>query len=248
MLACDVVIDRSMRTAVVTGAGSKSGLGFEIGRQLATLGFQVTLTSRDRDAATECARDLDGIGEVLELRNPFSIDAFARRVESRCSSLDILVNNASAPPLYFDKPSEVRIERAVTDLDTIIGGTWRVTNALLPLLQKSACGRIVNVACALGSHEDRVLGLASSWPAAPAFAVAQAGLAALTQLFASELASSTNILVNAVCPGFVATTPERALLGARSLGEGARGVVWAATLPSSGPTGGLFRDGRRLPW
>jgi NAD(P)-dependent dehydrogenase (short-subunit alcohol dehydrogenase family) len=80
----------------------------------------------------------------------------------------------------------------------------------------------------------------------PAYQVTKAALNALTRTLAGELRHA-HILVNAVCPGWVATDMGGA--GApRSVEEGAAGVVWAATLPQNGPTGGFFRDGKPLPW
>jgi NAD(P)-dependent dehydrogenase (short-subunit alcohol dehydrogenase family) len=76
----------------------------------------------------------------------------------------------------------------------------------------------------------------------------QAGLAALkwvNTIQAAELRRD-RVLVNAVCPGWVAT--DMGGPGGRPVAEGAASVVWAATLPDSGPTGGFFRDGRPLPW
>jgi NAD(P)-dependent dehydrogenase (short-subunit alcohol dehydrogenase family) len=79
-----------------------------------------------------------------------------------------------------------------------------------------------------------------------AYQVTKAALNALTRTLAAEL-NGTQILVNAVCPGWVATDMGGA--GApRSVEEGAAGIVWAATLPQNGPTGGFFRDGKPLPW
>lgn len=54
--------------------------------------------------------------------------------------------------------------------------------------------------------------------------------------------------MNAVCPGFTATFPGGAEMGARPVAEGARGIVWAALVPNDGPSGGFFRDGVPLPW
>jgi NAD(P)-dependent dehydrogenase (short-subunit alcohol dehydrogenase family) len=68
-----------------------------------------------------------------------------------------------------------------------------------------------------------------------------------TVTMAEELKGS-GILVNAVCPGFTATFPGAGAMGARPVSEGAAGIVWAATLPDDGVTGGFFRDGQPLSW
>lgn len=69
----------------------------------------------------------------------------------------------------------------------------------------------------------------------------------LTSTLAAQLAD-INILINAVCPGLTATWPGADALGARPVQASAPGIVWAATLPDHGPTGGFFRDGQPLPW
>jgi hypothetical protein len=56
------------------------------------------------------------------------------------------------------------------------------------------------------------------------------------------------VLVNAVCPGLTATWPGAEAMGARLIADGAASVVWAATLPDDGPTGGFYRDGQPVPW
>ena len=78
----------------------------------------------------------------------------------------------------------------------------------------------------------------------PAYGVSKAALNALTRKFAAQLRPD-GILVNSVCPGWTATDMGG---GGRPIPEGARGIVWAATLPPDGPTGGFFRDGHPLPW
>lgn len=80
----------------------------------------------------------------------------------------------------------------------------------------------------------------------PAYQITKAALNALTRTLAAEL-NGARILVNAVCPGWVATDMGGAG-GPRSVEEGAAGIVWAATLPQNGPTGRFFRDGKPLPW
>jgi NAD(P)-dependent dehydrogenase (short-subunit alcohol dehydrogenase family) len=79
----------------------------------------------------------------------------------------------------------------------------------------------------------------------PAYRVTKAALNALTRVLAAELRGQP-ILVNAVCPGWVATDMGGA--GGRPVAEGAASVLWAVDLPDTGPTGGFFRDGSPVPW
>jgi NAD(P)-dependent dehydrogenase (short-subunit alcohol dehydrogenase family) len=102
------------------------------------------------------------------------------------------------------------------------------------------------VSSGAGSHVDPRLGLAAG-AAMTSYAVSKAALNALTVKLALDLRED-GILVNAVCPGLTATLPGMDAMGARPVEEGAASVVWAATLPNSGPTGGFFRDGRTLGW
>jgi NAD(P)-dependent dehydrogenase (short-subunit alcohol dehydrogenase family) len=108
----------------------------------------------------------------------------------------------------------------------------------LPLLRASGHGRIVNVSSEAAS-------LASMGSGTPAYTASKVALNALTRMLAAELRGD-RILVNAVCPGWVAT--DMGGPGGRPVAAGAASVVWAATLPDSGPTGGFFRDGQPLPW
>ncbi|HKG98778.1 MAG TPA: SDR family NAD(P)-dependent oxidoreductase, partial [Pyrinomonadaceae bacterium] len=99
--------------------------------------------------------------------------------------------------------------------------------------------RIVNVSSESGSLT--VMGSGT-----PAYSVSKVALNALTRMLADEL-QSARILVNSVCPGWVATDMGGAD-APRTVEEGAASVMWAATLPDDGPTGGFFRDGKPLPW
>jgi NAD(P)-dependent dehydrogenase (short-subunit alcohol dehydrogenase family) len=83
------------------------------------------------------------------------------------------------------------------------------------------------------------------WLMVQAYTASKTALNALTRMLAAELRGD-RVLVNAVCPGWVAT--DMGGPGGRPVAEGAASVVWAATLPDDGPTGGFFRDGRPLPW
>lgn len=232
----------SSRIALVTGANR--GIGFEVCRQLAEKDFVVLLTARDAVKAQTASRKLANAGTVealvLDVADPPSIKRAAAEVAHRYGRLDVLINNAG---INYDTWETV--ENADTDstvvqtIRTNLLGPWRACQAFLPLLRKSKAARIVNVSSESGS-------LAHMGAGPPAYQVTKAALNALTRTLAEELRPA-HILVNAVCPGWVATDMGGA--GApRSAEDGAAGIVWAATLPQNGPTGGFFRDGSPLPW
>ena len=152
--------------------------------------------------------------------------------------LDVLVNNAAIHYDTWQRGVDADLGVVAEALETNLLGAWRTAQACLPLLRRSEHGRIVNVSSGAGSLTEMGAG-------APAYSVSKAALNALTRVLAAEL-SSEGILVNSVCPGWVATDMGGA--GGRPVGEGAASVIWAALLPDDGPTGGFFRDGRQLQW
>jgi len=162
----------------------------------------------------------------------------AADVRSRFGRCDALINNAAVH--YDDWETATRVDFGIVQevFETNVTGAWRLAAALVPLMRSQRYGRIVNVSSEAGS-------LASMGAAAPAYAVSKAALNALTRVLAAEL-RGTGILVNSVCPGWVAT--DMGGSGGRPVAQGAAGIVWAATLPDDGPTGGFFRDGAPLPW
>jgi len=230
------------RLALVTGANR--GIGFEVCRQLAKRAFVVLLSARDEGKARSAAKKLADIGTVepilLDVADASSIENAAAEVASRYGVLDVLVNNAGINYDTWETVANANIEGTVMEtITTNLLGPWRLCQAFLPLLRKSGAARIVNVSSESGSLENMGAG-------PPAYQVTKAALNALTRTLAGEL-RGVRILVNAVCPGWVATDMGGA--GAsRSVREGAAGIVWAATLPDNGPSGGFFRDGKPLPW
>lgn len=231
-----------VRVALVTGANR--GIGFEVCRQLAEKDFVVLLTARDTAKAQKAATKLANAGAVepllLDVANSRSIKAAAAEVADRYGHLDVLINNAAVNYDTWETAENADIDGTVMEaIASNLLGPWRICQVLLPLLRKSRAARIVNVSSESGS-------LAHMGAGPPAYQVTKAGLNALTRTLAAELRSA-HILVNAVCPGWVATDMGGA--GApRSVEEGAGGIVWAATLPQNGPSGGFFRDGKPLPW
>jgi NAD(P)-dependent dehydrogenase (short-subunit alcohol dehydrogenase family) len=227
--------------ALVTGANR--GIGLEVCRQLARRNYAVVLGSRDATKGEAAAQSIASGGASilscqLDVTDLGSIERARARVAEQLGRLDVLINNAGA--LYDTWQEAVTADlaqvRAALEINTF--GAWNAVRAFLPLLRQSAHARVVNVSSEAGS-------LAGMDGGAPAYRLSKAGLNALTRMLASEL-ESERILVNAVCPGWVAT--DMGGPGGRPVAEGAASVVWAATLPDDGPTGGFFRDGRRLEW
>ena len=244
----------SRRVALVTGVGRAGALGFEICRQLADRGLTVYLTARRRETSAELADRLraeqqawDVRAAALDVTDASAVTGLAHHLEQAHGKLDVLINNAAgvAPHGEVTEKADLAVARDV--LEVTLFGAWRMSQAFLPLLRRSGAGRLVNVSSGAGSHGDPAFGLATDNAMGPSYAVAKAALNALTVKLARE-ERGTGILVNAVCPGFTATFPGAEAMGARPIPEGAAGIVWAALLPDTGPTGGFFRDARPIPW
>lgn len=234
-------MSETQRTALVTGANR--GIGLEVCRQLARRGFTVLLGSRDQAKGEAAARQLANEGLMvqphrLDVTDAASIAQVRDAVEETFGRLDILINNAA---IHYDigqhaVSANLRIVQEA--LDTNLYGPWLLCQSFIPLMRRAGYGRIVNVSSEAGA-------LAAMGGGTPAYRTSKVALNALTRMLAAELRGS-GILVNAVCPGWVATDMGGA--GGRPVAEGAASILWAALLPNDGPTGGFFRDGRPLSW
>jgi NAD(P)-dependent dehydrogenase (short-subunit alcohol dehydrogenase family) len=233
-------VSSDLPVAVVTGGNR--GMGREVCRQLALLGFAVVLGSRDLRKGEIVAKELDPEGSrivacQLEVDNSLSVTTMAHWVKGRFGRTDVLVNNASTMYDRWATASSADLGTVAEAIDVNLFGPWRVIDALLPMLRSSARPRIVNVSSEGGSISAMTGG-------SPAYCVSKAGLNALTRLLAGELARD-GILVNAVCPGWPAS---EAHPQGRSLAQAAASVIWAVTIPNSGPTGTFTRDGQPFAW
>lgn len=230
------------KLALVTG--SYRGLGLETVRQLLALDYEVILTSRNEAKGETAISSLNASEEQLyyhqlDVANPASVEALAAFVEIKFGKLDVLVNNAGINYDTWQSAENADLDEVVQTLDTNLMGAWRMAKALIPLMRKNNFGRIVNVSSGSGA----ITGMGGG---TPGYSISKAAMNVLTIKLSADLIN-TNILVNSVCPGWVKTE-----MGGdqapRSVEEGARGIVWAATLPDGGPTGGFFRDGKRIDW
>jgi NAD(P)-dependent dehydrogenase (short-subunit alcohol dehydrogenase family) len=229
------------RVVLVTGANR--GIGFEVCRQLAQRGYVVVLGSRDRErgevaAARLRSEGLDVVGCQLDVANAASVEAAVERIRREHGRLYAVVNNAAILYDTWQRGVDADLDQVREAFETNVLGAWRVIQAALPLLRKSPTARIVNVSSGAGALTDMGGGT-------PAYRTSKAALNALTRVLAAELRAD-RILVNAICPGWVATDMGGA--GGRPVSDGAAGIVWAVELPDDGPTSGFFRDGRPIAW
>ena len=227
------------RIALVSGGNR--GIGLEVCRQLAERGYTVVMGSRDEEKGRVAAERLEGdvIPLQLDVSDAGSVDRMAAFLEEEDGRLDILVNNAAISNDEGQRGVDADLDRVRESLEANLFGAWRLCEIAIPLMRRNGYGRIVNVSTGLAALEDMGGG-------SPGYRVSKTALNALTRILASELRGS-GILVNAVNPGWVQT--DMGGSGAtRPVEEGAEALVWAATLPNNGPTGGFFRDRQPVPW
>jgi NAD(P)-dependent dehydrogenase (short-subunit alcohol dehydrogenase family) len=226
-------------TSVALVTGSSRGIGFEVAKQLAARDYRVIVTSRTEKSAAAAAAKIggDSVAHALDTSDAASIHQLAAWIKGEFAQLDVVVNNAATllgesmsildtPPDIFEKT-----------MRTNALGPLLVTQAVAPLLRRSKSARVVNVSSGAGQ-------ISSMTSYAPAYSISKAALNTITVMLANAL---PNARVNCVDPGWVRTDmggPH----ASRSVEEGAETIVWLATLPDDGPTGGFFHDRRRIAW
>jgi NAD(P)-dependent dehydrogenase (short-subunit alcohol dehydrogenase family) len=139
---------------VVLITGANKGLGKEIGRQLGALGYTVVLTARDEHAGRAAAAELvaagcDAYAVRLEVTNRDDIGRLASFLETTFGKLDVLVNNAGISIEWDGKPTDADKIRRTLEVNLI--APYAITEALIPLLSRSADARVINHSSMLGS-------------------------------------------------------------------------------------------------
>ncbi|WP_244663243.1 SDR family NAD(P)-dependent oxidoreductase [Vibrio owensii] len=185
----------TQRVAIVTGANR--GLGKEVSRQLAEQGDIVIVTARQLSSAQQTVEELgldNLLAAQLDITNQESVDQL---VEQRFSAVDVLINNAAIHYDTWQNVVNADLNTVQEAMDTNVYSAWRMTQAFLPLLQNSQQARIVNVSSGAGAIKNQT-------GSTPAYNMSKIALNSLTLMLTNQLKSS-GILVNAVCPGWVAT-------------------------------------------
>lgn len=205
--------DLKERTALVTGAGKKTGIGFAIAEKMASCGANVVIADLGKgpesvggikmglrremeEIAASLARKyaVKTLAVDLDVTAPVSVNEALERIKEEFVSVDILVNNAGAS---FGAPSPVHTydeQSWLRTVDVNLHGTFRLSKAVVPAMTRKPAA-IINIASKAGKTPPLANG---------AYAVAKAGVIMLTKVMALELGKQ-GIRVNAVCPGIIMT-------------------------------------------
>lgn len=237
-----------MPIALITGANR--GLGLETARQLArdhacTVYLGCRDAARGHEAQTQLQSEgLDARFVLLDVTDAEQIEAAARRIAGE-GGLDVLVNNAAVMLEHSFQVGGVPSRDWKRTFDVNFFGAVDVTNAMLPLLEKSEAPRIVNVSAILGSLTEISKPQMKTWIRA-SYSASKAALNAYTVALAQEHADS-GWKINAAHPGWAKTDlggPQAPMTPA----QGVKTIVQLATLPADGPSGGFFHAGKTMNW
>ncbi|MGK7949506.1 MAG: SDR family NAD(P)-dependent oxidoreductase [Xenococcaceae cyanobacterium] len=224
-----------MASKIALITGGNRGIGYAIAQGLLAKGYQVIITARSLDKAKQAAEKLQGnvIPLELDISSDRSIQEAVTNINQKCDRLDVLINNAG---IYPDEGVNIlTINRELLNLtfNTNTFGAIHMTQALLPLLQKSQDARVINVSSSYGE----IKGLSAD---VPSYCLSKLALNGATIMLADAL-KSQGIVVNVMCPGWV-RTDMGGESAPRSPEQGADTAIWLATEVSRKETGKFWRD------
>jgi NAD(P)-dependent dehydrogenase (short-subunit alcohol dehydrogenase family) len=231
-----------MTITLITGANK--GLGRETARRLIEQGHTVYIGARDPGRGAKAARELNAELLLIDVTDEESVAAAAARLEAEHGRLDVLVNNAGVPGRFLP-PGETTAASMLAVYDTNVFGVVRVTQAMLPLLERSAAPVVVNVSSGMGSlgvttdperFESTLTGLA--YPSSKS---------AVNMLTSQYAKAYPKIRINAVDPGYTATDLN-GHRGTQTVTEGAEIIVRMAMIGPDGPTGTFTDRHGVVPW
>ncbi|UPK71064.1 SDR family NAD(P)-dependent oxidoreductase [Chitinophaga filiformis] len=240
-----------MKHVLITGANK--GIGFEVAKQMAQLGYYVYLGSRDEQNGLAAINQLknEGITNIallkIDVSDLDSVRNAAAILQSKVEALDILINNAAIAGPQLQNISACDIATIKETFDTNYFGAIQTTQYFLPLLKKAPLPVIVNVSSELGSLTMQTSeGRNPNWDNYYLYGTTKTALNAFTVSLANEM-RGTKFKINNVTPGSTATGLNN-FAGIKTVAEGAKPIVRLATIGEDGPTGKFFRQEGEVPW
>ncbi len=230
-----------MTTTLITGANK--GLGYETARRLLADGHDVWIGARDAERGRRAAHELGARFVQLDVSSDESVAAAAATVEAE-TGLDVLINNAGITGSQIPV-AEVTAADMAHVYDTNVFGPVRVSQAFLPLLQRSEAPIIVNVSSGLGSEAvvrdpERVEFNVNALP----YCSSKAALIMVTTQYAKAY---PDIRINVVDPGYTATDLN-GNSGTQTVTEGTDAIVAMASIGADGPSGTFTDRHGEVPW
>ena len=237
------------KVCLITGAGSKSGIGFSTAQIIGKLGAIVLLVAtseRIYDRAKELeALGIEAKGYIADLMDRKQVNNLINRIVEEHQRIDILINNAGMTQIgseeIFSDFANMRDEEWDLTISRNLTTCYNVTHSVLPHMINSNYGRIVNV--------SSVTGPIVSNPGESAYSAAKAAMIGMSRSIAIEVAKN-NIMINNVLPGWIATGSQTESEAAASLntpiGRGGRPeevghmIVFLASEQASYITGQSF--------
>ena len=229
-----------MTAPIILVTGATRGIGFAAAGQLAARGAKVIVASRDLERAERAASLIGRMAESLQLdiTNESSLRSAVAEIERRHGRLDVLANNSAVLLDHYESLSTLTPDVLRETLETNLIGTFRVTMAMLPLLEKSSAPRIINVSSGAGQLDGE------PQPWAPAYSISKTALNMLTQQLTAAL---PGVMVNSMCPGWCRTEmggPNAPLTAE----EGADTLVWLALDAPEDLRGAFVKRRQVIPW
>ncbi|RFU27334.1 hypothetical protein B7463_g8992, partial [Scytalidium lignicola] len=247
------IIASKVSSNIVLITGANRGIGFGTARKLIQEhpGYHVIIGSRDASQGAKSAAELSSEGlsassVQLDITDDDSIMTARDYVEREFGRLDVLINNAGISFEGREMEYSLR-QRMAKTFDVNVFGTAAVTDAFLPLLEKSENPRIVFVSSMAGSLTQST-DFSDPWTKVPmlAYRSSKAAVNMVMAHFASQTVEK-GFKVNAVCPGYIGTNLNN-FQGTGTLDDGARIVVKMATLGKDGETGTFSTIDGLSPW